>query len=368
MRIGVDIRELEKGTMTGTGRYLYNLLEYVAKSDRVNEYILFGNQKTECPIRGERVKIKIIPESLALLWDQLILLWQIKKEGIGLFYSPYDKIPVLSSAKLIITIHDTFPFAQELHPGIRAPILRMRYWLMARRATAIFVVSQYSKEAVERCLKIPPDKVRVVYDCVGDRFKPYPQEECLRVLRKRFPLEKDFILYVGNLRPHKNLSKLIEAYDLLGPGLKDRYQLIICGKKDKFYARLQAHVKAKGLEANVVFTDFVEDEVLPYLYSCASAFVFPSLYEGFGLPVLEAMACETAVIASDISPLKEVVAEAAVLVDPNSHQKIAEGITRVLSDDNLRADLAKKGLARSRYFTPQKAAEQMREVFNLPLT
>lgn len=363
MRIGIDIRELERGTMTGTGRYLYALLGYVAKHDRMNDYILFGNQKTQLRLEGERLKVKIIPEFITPLWDQLILPWQIRKERINLFYSPYYKVPIFSSAKSIITIYDVYPIVDQANQGMKARVIRFWYWLMARNVARIITSSSYSKEKIEKLLKIAPSKIRIVYGDVEHRFKPFPRDEALKILGERYPSIKDFMLYVGSLWPNKNLVRLIEAYHQLPKELKGKYQLLICGRKNRFYGGLLRLVKKSGLAERVVFIDFVGDEALPYLYSGASAFVFPTLHEGFGLPVIEAMACGTPVVTSNVTSLPEVAAGAAILVDPYKVDEIKQAMIKVLTDSALREDLIKQGLERSRRFTPEQTAEQILKVF-----
>lgn len=367
MRIGIDVRELEKGRMTGIGRYLLNFLAYVAENDTDNEYILFGNQRTSFTSRVPRIRLKIIPELLTLFWDQIVLPYQIRKEGIDLFYSPYYKGPIFTSAKLVITIHDILPLLPSPNKTIRSAVLRLWYSVMARGAERIITVSRHSKDTMEASMRVPPGRIDIVHDSVADIFRPLPKQHCLKIIKERFPSLKDFILYVGNLKPHKNLAGLIRAYKLLPCKLRDRHQIFVCGKKDKFYGPLSRLVKTEGLESNVIFADFVEDEVLPYLYNAASVLVFPSLYEGFGLPVVEAMACGTAVIASDIPPMREIAAEAAILADPYNPDELAAAIVRVLTEDALRKEMTQKGLTQAKRFSRSDSANKILEIFKKTL-
>ncbi|NQT00206.1 MAG: glycosyltransferase [Candidatus Omnitrophica bacterium] len=364
MRIGIDIRELEIGTMTGIGRFLSNFLQYVADNDRSNDYILFGNQDTVCGIAAPNIKIKIIPERIGLFWDQFILPWQVNKERLDLFYSPYYKCPLLARCRLIVTIHDIFPLLPEAGLGLKRRILKFYYWLMGQRADLVITVSEHSKQDLRQLLKIPDNKIKVVYDSIGEKFTLLPEEQAQGTLSKQYLLRNEFILYVGNLKPHKNVSRLIQAYGLLSSSLRERYQLVICGKKDSSYPTLSAMVRDKGLSERVLFVDFAEDNVLLSLYNLASVFVFPSLNEGFGLPPLEAMACGSAVVSSNIPALKEVLAEAAIYVDPVRAEEIAEGITRVLTDNSLRDELVRKGLQRVKSFTVATEANKILEAFN----
>ncbi len=367
MRIGIDVRELEKEKMTGIGRYLLNFLAYVAENDTENEYILFGNQRTSFNLKAPRIRLKIIPEFFTLFWDQIVLPYQIRKEEIDLFYSPYYKGPIFTSAILVITIHDICPLLPSPNKTIRSAFLRFWYSVMARRAERIITVSKHSKETIETSMKVPYGKIDIVYDSVADIFKPLAKQNCLKIIKERFPSLKDFILYVGNLSPHKNLAGLIRAYKLLPDEFQGKYQIFICGKKDKFYGPLSRLVETEGLENRVIFADFVEDEVLPYLYNAAAALVFPSLYEGFGLPVVEAMACGTAVIASDIPPMREIAAEAAILADSCKPDELAAAILRVLTEDALRKEMMRKGPIQAKRFSGRDSANKTLEIFKKAL-
>ena len=365
MRIGIDIREIEKGKITGIGRYLKNLLGYIAQEDQKNEYILFANQKTEYTTAAKNIKLKVIKGWFSPFWDQVQLPIALKKEKINLFLSPYYKKPFFTPCKSIITIHDLNP--------LFLPPISMKGWfknrfyfrillkLSSRKVDRIITVSQYSKKDIVKYLRVPEEKIEVIYHSINERYRPLQSN--LEKVTSKYGINKKFIFYFGNFNPHKNVKALIEAYYKLPQEIKNEYQLVLGGRRDKQCLGLERMVKHLKIEEKVVFTGFISEENLPLIYSAAEHFVFPSLREGFGLPPLEAMACGTPVITSNVSSLPEVVGEAGILVSPYKVYEIKEAIVRVLADSVLRNDLIQKGLNRAKRFTPEKTTKQILEVF-----
>jgi glycosyltransferase involved in cell wall biosynthesis len=229
-----------------------------------------------------------------------------------------------------------------------------------RAADVIIAVSECTRRDAVRLYGIDQAKIRVVYEGVNPRFRPLDDREQLEALRHRYALPARFLLYVGTIEPRKNLPALFEAFKQIGlPGVK----LVIVGKKGWLYDETFARLQALGLEREVVFTGFVPDDDLPGLYTLAEAFVFPSLYEGFGLPVLEAMACGTPVITGNVSSLPEVMGDAGILVAPGDVGGLVTALKRVLTDSHLRAQMSAKGLAQARKFTWEKAAQETLAVY-----
>lgn len=363
MRIGVDIRELGRKKETGIGRFILNFLEFVSANDKENQYLLFGNQRTRNLNLGANIKTIIIPEFSKIIWDQIVLPAQIKKESLDIFFSPSYAGPIFSRAKLVVTCHDIYFLYLSKNPLIN--FLRQCYcrsiW---KRADAVIAVSQYSSEQVLKFSGCQPQKVRVVYDSVEEKFAPRDKNESLDKLRKIFPwLKDDFILYVGNLTSHKNISGLIEAYGILPQALRNRFQLAIAGERGSNYPLLQERINALGLNSHIEFLGLVSEEDLLFLYNAASALVLVSFWEGFGLPALEAMACATPVVVSDIGSLNEVVGEAGLYVDPKDIEDIARNIERILTDGALRKDLSMKGLNQSKKFKVEHSAKQILDIF-----
>ena len=230
----------------------------------------------------------------------------------------------------------------------------------AKKAAKIATVSEYSRQDLLDIYKLPPEKVVVTYNGVESSFTPQPSvpNEAEEV-RKRFGVSRDFLLAVGSLQPRKNLVRLIRAYARLRSEREDfRPQLVIVGRKLWLTSEIFDEVKRQRWADDVILTGYVADEDLPALYRAARAFVYPSLFEGFGLPPLEAMASGTPVVTSDVSSLPEVTAGAALLIDPNDERALANALIEIMSNDRLRAELREKGLAQAKKFTWRDAAEK----------
>lgn len=364
MRIGVDIRELERDKLTGIGRYTLNFLDYVSRYDRQNEYVLFGNQKTSCPVQGQNLFLRVIPQFHKLYWDQVVLARQAGKEKLDIFFSPYYKCPIAAGVKTVITVHDAYPFFRyEFEPLLKSLLRRQYYKVMFYSADSIITVSQHTKQVMLKVSRLNPDKIKVIYNSVSDEFRVLDKKDCFAKIKALYGIEKEFILYVGNFRPHKNLRRLIQAYNLLAPRLKERYQLAIVAKKDDFFPEFGRLVKEMGLEKNVSFLGLVKEDNLIYFYNAASLYISISLYEGFGLPFIEAMACGLPVIASDITAIPEIVGDAAVLVDPYDVRSVVQAAERLLNEGPLREGLIENGLLRAKMFSVKEQVEKILTVF-----
>jgi glycosyltransferase involved in cell wall biosynthesis len=267
--------------------------------------------------------------------------------------------------RAVVTIHDCIHlmFPQYLPNRFAYGYARATLWAATKRAERIFTVSETSKADILRYCDVPAERIIVVYNAIDDRFAAPPDMDAVERVRERYQLNGPFALYVGNIKPHKNLERLIDAFDLVRRNGYERLELLIIGDQISKYPRLRRAVEKHKLHKHVRFLGFVADDTLAALYRLATVFVFPSLYEGFGLPPLEAMASGTPVVTSNRSSLPEVVGDAAVLVDPYSAASIAEGIQRVLSDADLRRTLSERGLARAREFSWETSIRRIHEVY-----
>jgi len=366
LRIGIDGRELLRRHVTGIGRYLRNFLSSQAIRNSPHEFIIYGNQHISFTPSGANTKQRIIRERFTLWWDQVVLPRWTEADRLDLFFSPYDKGPLFLSCPLILTIHDLLFTTIPDQRGIKAPLYNWLYIksrkLMAKKANLIITVSEYSKRDIMTLFGVSEHKIKVVPNGVPDIYRPVQDISLIKRVKQRYGILGDYILYVGNFKPHKNIRCLVKAYDRLSDSLKKRYRLVLCGRRDRFREEVERYVRGLGLEEGVTFVDFVLDEDLPALYSGAVVFVFPSLYEGFGLPPLEAMACGTPVICSDSTSLPEVVGDAGVLVDTSRPEPLTEAINRVLVDEGLQSRLSLKGLCWSRQFSVEAVSEKLLEV------
>jgi glycosyltransferase involved in cell wall biosynthesis len=226
-------------------------------------------------------------------------------------------------------------------------------------------VSEASKRDILRYFRVPEGKIDVIYNAIDDRFWQAPNADEIDLVRQRYQLTAPFVLYAGNIKPHKNLERLIEAFHLLRQSSTDfkDVQLLIIGDEISKYATLRRAVHRHKLHKHVRFFGFVKDQTLAALYRLADVFVFPSLYEGFGLPPLEAMASGTPVIVSNVSSLPEVVGDAALMFDPYEPAAIADAMRRVLTDEALRAELRSRGLHRAREFSWERSVARVRQIY-----
>ena len=304
---------------------------------------------------------RLLPSLLTL--GQVEIAFQTRRHDLDIIHDPTGSCPILLAPTYrVVTIHDVIPY---LYPQTSTRLDRWiyRYWLpwAVQHVDVIITVSQQSRKDILHFLPVSPDKVMVIPEAADSRFRPLPDDVVASVLQ-RYDIPKPYILYVGSLAPRKNLPRLLRAYARVREW-HPAWRLVIVGARKWKTTPIFATVQQLELEPYVHFTGYVADEDLPALYNGADLFVFPSLYEGFGLPVLEAMACGTPVITSNTSSLPEVAGDAALLVDPHDVEAIAAAMHRVLTDPDLARKLRKKGLARASQFTWERTARETIAVY-----
>ena len=362
MRLGVDAREIQDGVVTGIGRSLANFISYFSGHDSTHELVLFAEKKLPISL-SSRCREVTIPPGPTFLWDQWKLPCQLKRERIDLFYSPYYKLPLLSSIPAVNQVLDlmylVFP------PYVRAlGIFGRLYYATIGRACALKAIniitdSEHAKEDIIRLWRIRPEKIAVIPLGAADRYTPVRDGEICAKVRERFGLPERYILYLGNFKPHKNVVSLIHAFAQIRDECKD-CKLVLAGPLDAHGLAIKSQVTADGLAEDVVFTGAIQEEDLPeVILSLADLFVFPSLYEGFGIPPLEAMACGTPVIASNLTAIPEVVGDAGLLVDPLNIDGLRQAILSLLQNRDLRRTYAKKGLKRAAQFRNEQTAGRL---------
>lgn len=372
MKIGIDIRVLARGTRTGVEEYTINLLSHLLPEPK-NNYQLFYNAyrkvKLDYPwlsLSNVQLKDFRIPNRLFFITARYLNQPKIDSflRGIDVYFNPHFFVaPLSANCKKVVTFHD-LSFIH--HPEFFS--WRKRAWqkfLMDARAEAqkadkIIAVSQSTKEDLINLYGIEPKKIKVIYSGVGEQFRPFsipPQDS--KLVKKKYNLPDKFILYFGTIEPRKNLIGLIRAFELLEG--KD-YKLVIAGAKGWLEQEIFMAARQSKKSRKIIFTGFVEEQDKPALYNLAELFVYPSFFEGFGFPPLEAMACGLPTIVSANSSLSEVVGQAALMIDPTNIDELAWVIQTVLSDKDLRDRLIKKGLKQARRFSWQKSARQTLEV------
>ncbi|MBI4789825.1 MAG: glycosyltransferase family 4 protein [Chloroflexi bacterium] len=371
MRIAIDLSPAIH-QKAGLGRYARTLAEHLVAQDHANEYVAFAHGRFTADALSP--ELRALPRANVPLdarpWRMGV--WLAHALGVSLdralprvdvFHATEHLLPPLKKAKTVFTLHDLiFRLFPEYH-------LPLNHWFLTntmphflRRAGAIIAVSECTKRDAITNYQLPPDKITVIYEGVNPALKPITDPGCIAEARARYAKNLRFVLFLGTIEPRKNIPALLDALQVLrGRGLPHR--LLIAGRKGWLYHGVFEHVRRTGMETEVDFLDHVPDEDLPALFAACDAFVFPSLYEGFGLPPLEAMACGAPVICSNTSSLPEVVGDAALLVNPRDVGEIAGAIERVVRDTALKNELRVKGLAQAAKFSWERAARETLSVY-----
>jgi glycosyltransferase involved in cell wall biosynthesis len=365
VRIAIDVRKFHD---FGIGTYIRNLVHQLSRIDQETEYVLICRPQDLPRIRipGPNFRAVVEPARPYSISEQVRIPMTLLREHIDLFHAPHYVLPPAIHCRSVVTIHDCIHlmFPQYLPGRLAHAYAKLQLWTAAHRSDHILTVSEASKLDILRRFRIPADKVTVVYNAIDARLAREPADEEVDRVIARYQLRDPFALYVGNIKPHKNLERLIEAFhQLRQESAFEALKLVIIGDEISKYQGLRRAVHVHKLHKHVRFFGFVPLDTLAVLYQLASVFVFPSLYEGFGLPPLEAMYFGTPVVTSNVSSLPEVVGDAAMLVDPYSAESIADGMRRVLTDEHLRAFLRERGMARAREYSWEQSVRQIRDVY-----
>lgn len=368
MHIGLNAHLLsltETYRGAGINWYIRNLLTYLPRVDHDNRYTAFLGDRR---FTSSELKLRVsrLPTSrpvVRIFWEQVVQPFALQKEGVDLLHALAFVTPLFSPCLSVVTIYDlSFRLYPESFKHSKRFYLDLFTRLSARRARRIVVISESTKRDVVRLLGVPPEKVEVVYCGIDETFRPLAEDQ-VATFRTRRGLPERFILFVGTIEPRKNVTRLIEAFAALRPCDPATLKLVIGGAKGWFYRDVFARVEELGLEGEVMFPGYIHASELPLWYNAAELFVYPSLYEGFGLPPLEAMACGTPVIAANTSSLPEVVGQAGLTVDPLDVEGLAEAMRLVLGDETLRQEMRERGLQRARGFSWTKTAQETVQVY-----
>jgi glycosyltransferase involved in cell wall biosynthesis len=365
MNVGIDIRTLSfrRG---GISQYTYNLLKNMVRIDSTNTYFLFNYNKSPYEWDNFKQNVKEIilrfPQrhGLKAIWENLLVPAAVRRYGIDAWFSPDFTIPRLLRTKSVITIHDLiFENFHDIQKDKLAAALSKEVEFSVRHATLIIAISTFTRGQILERYRVPPGKVTVIPEAADERFHKIEDQSAVQGVLHRYGIGFDYILSVGELSDRKNIIRLLQAYHLL----KERDQLrqrrlVLVGKRTIDTEKIISEMKRLGLESSVLFTGYVPDEDLPFLYNGASVFVFPSLYEGFGIPPLEAMQCQVPVVASSATSIPEVVGSGALLFNPHNVDEIAEKIGKVL-DGKMDTDaLLRVALKQADQFTWESSAKR----------
>jgi len=365
MKVGIDARGAIWYRGTGIGTYTYQLLHHLKQGRERNNYRLFypGEEYAGLDIakREDFVPVEENPD----YWESYFLPKMLEKEHISLYHVPQNGIglPAKKVCPQVVTIHDLIPYIYPETVGKKylQVFLQRMPWIM-ENTDAIITVSEHSKEDIIDVFHYPAEKIHVIYEAPEPVYQLLPKAESIAALRE-YGIDKKYILYVGGFGPRKNVRGLLVAFAKVCREIPGDYLLVCPGNWQREGNCSDELIAALGLTERVIFPGYVPVNHLPWFYSGAELFVYPSFYEGFGLPVLEAMACGTPVVASTTSSLPEVAGNAALLIDPHDTHHLAEAMYEVLTDKALAADLSAKGLTRSADFSWQKTAMETAQVY-----
>jgi len=374
MRIGIDCSAAFLKDITGVGIYIYNLVHALSRVDTVNSYTLYpvfynsfiGFEKKDMP-----ANFKIAHENSrrllsGVLWPALVPSG-LKEAALGevdIVHSNTFAGPVLKKKKLVSTIYDATVFTHpECHS--KGNVLRCRKGIedSIRNARAIIAISEHTKKDLVERLNAPARMITVTHLAAGPEYHEIKDPSALEAVRKKYSLPHKYILFVGSLEPRKNVKTLLKGYASLSETVKREFSLVIAGAKGWLNSDIPGLVKELGIEQKTVFLGYIDKEDMSAVYSAASVFAYPSLYEGFGLPILEAFACGVPVITSNTSSMPEVAGDAAVLVDPLDAAALGAAMERILTDEAAQMDLRARGLERAALFSWERCARETIAVY-----
>lgn len=347
----------------GIGRYVSNLVNDLAKIDDENKYFIFANEDNLSwfkNITNENFKIIKLGnysknKLLRILWEQIILPMRCMFKRIDLLHSPSFTLPLIKTCKQAVTIHDmTFFNYAEHHTILKRIYFPLMIKYAARQADIIFADSENTRQDIIRILKTKSDKIKTVHLGVEDIFFEKRTKEEIKQILNKYNLDKKYILFVGTIEPRKNIPALIRAFARIQ---RKNIDLVICGKLGWMYDSIFSTMQTEKISNRVKLIGFVPDEDLPSIYAGAEVFVYPSFYEGFGIPIVEAMASGCPVITSNISSTKEIAGDAALLFNPNDDEELTDAIENLLNNKNLNKQFRLFGRLRAQIFKTKRTAE-----------
>jgi glycosyltransferase involved in cell wall biosynthesis len=368
MIIGIDASRTTAARRTGTENYSLHLVRELLTLGEARCFRLYFNQAPRPGLLPEGADWRVV--RFPRLWTHFRLSWEMVTRPPDLLFVPSHVLPLVHPQRSVVTVHDLgYHYYPEAHTAFQNVYLRWSTRYNARAATRIVADSEATQRDLMHYYGIPEDRIRVVYPGRDESLVPVVEPVTLARVRARYGLSDSYLLYVGTLHPRKNLVRLVQAFAVLlrsslsmPEPLPSNLQLVLAGQKGWLYDKVFAQVRELGLTERVVLTGYVPDADLPVLLSGALAFVFPSLHEGFGLPVLEAMACATPVICSNVSSLPEVAGDAALLVDPLDTGLLAEAISQIVIDEGLRRMLVERGFRQIRRFSWRRCAREILQI------
>lgn len=367
MNIAIDARGANIYKGTGIGTYTYNIIKNILEIDKSNYYTLFWSGENYEQVRTENSNVILASIKNRRFFEQYYFPENINKSDIDLYHIPQNGIGLCNniSCKKIVTIHDLIPYImpETVGKGYLSKFLEEMPGII-KEADGIITVSEWSKKDIIRFFPESKDKVFVTPLAADIKYKPMDKDICKTFLAEKYNISFPYILYIGGFSPRKNVIALINAFSGVFKDLNANYNLVIVGFNKDDYTNLTRLCSVNSISSNVTFTGFVPEEDLPVLYNGSEVFVYPSLYEGFGLPPLEAMSCGTPVITSDLTSIPEVVKDGGLLIDPNNAENLKAALVELLNNDDLKKYYSEKGLKRASDFSWHNTALNTLKIYN----
>jgi glycosyltransferase involved in cell wall biosynthesis len=373
MRIGIDATPLPSDP-GGAGNYIVQLVRALLASPGEHHFVIFiqrGRLRWFDGTRSPSVEWVVTadrPPALRLLWEQTALPWLARHYRLDILHSLHYTRPFILPCASVVTFHDlTFVLFPELHTPLKRRFFPLMMRFSARRSAALLANSESTRQDAMRLLGIPAEKIFLTPLGIGAEFRPLDDPQVLQHCREQYHLPGQFILYVGTLEPRKNLPLLLRAYARL-PQRLEVIPLVIAGQPGWMIQDIFRQIEALGIQDRVQFTGYIPAQDLPIVYNLAQVFVYPSLYEGFGFPPLEAMACGTPTITTAVSAMLEQIGDGALLVPPQDEAALAETILKVLDDPKLQQELSARGYRQAARFTWSQTAQATLRVYQQVIT
>lgn len=361
MNLSIDGRGITLYNGSGIGTYTANLLKELIAIDSKNKYTIFWAGDNYDKFKSHNTNIVLTSKKHGMFYENFYYPNYLQNNNIDLHHIPQNGIGLSKDYPVpcVVTIHDLIPYTmpETCGKGYLTRFLKDMPYII-ENSKGIFTVSEYSKKDILKFFpSFPEDKIFVTPLAANSSF--YPMEKCIcnNFLKDKYDIDFPFVLYIGGFSSRKNVKELIISFKDVYSTLKNKYKLVLCGSIRDEGEKLKEFCKEIGVEDKVIFTGFVPDEDLPFFYNGCSLFVYPSLYEGFGLPPLEAMSCKAPVITSNSTSIPEVTKDCALLIDPFNKDELSSSILKVLNSSSLSQELSEKGYENSKTFTWTKTAE-----------
>lgn len=361
MNIGIDARGINLYKGSGIGTYTRNLIFNLINSNLKDKFNLLWTGNEDKNFIKNNTSLTFISGRYNSFYEDFYIPYWIKEKKLDLYHLPQNGLgmPLDSNSKIAVTIHDLIPYAmpETVGKSYLDKFLKEMPKIISS-CSGIITVSEYSKNDILKFFpNFPSEKIYVTPLAANESFKPMDKNSCKDVIKNLFKIDSPFILYLGGFSSRKNVKSLILAFKKIIKDLPNDYKLVLGGTLQDEGFTLQKIVIDNNLENNVIFTGYLKDSLLPIFYNAADVFVYPSYYEGFGLPPLEAMCCKTPVITSNLTSIPEVTNNAALLINPSNEDELSDALIKILKDDYLRKELSEKGYLKSLEFSWKKTCK-----------